>query len=314
MDKIVIFLRGRRGRRAQGALEFALLLPVVLTMLFAMIEVARLFQAYVVVENAARYGVRYAQTGEYDPAYCTDLDGDGTPCDGASKDAEIDAARVKSIKAVVTGVAAGIMRNDTATKNQPGYFHVTVCSSRPGFVYHPYPDDYCEPQDDAGDPSLGTTRVLISVTFNHPVILPIMSSIAPFVRLHAERTGILEQFRVAKVVGLPPQIRVPTPTPSPTPLPPTATSTPSPTASPTATPTPQPSCDLVSVGTLRVGDGTIGSGKLGITIFNGNTVPIYFDGASIEWTKVYSKEYLNCYGFPAYRNWRGKASHVVGRL
>ncbi len=284
--------------KAQGTLEFALLLPVVLTLIFALIEVARLFQAYVVVENAARYGVRYAQTGEYDPQYCTDLDGDGTPCGGASKDQEIDDARLKSIKAVVWGVAQGIMRKDSAGKDEPGYFHVTVCSTRPGFVYHPYPEDYCEPHDDAGDPSLGTTRVLVSVTFNHPLILPIISSIAPFVRLHAERTGILEQFRVAKVVGLPPQIRIPTPTPSPTPIPPTPTNTPQPsptatsTPSPTPTYTPTPSCDLLEHNIYFYG-----SDDVRMNVNNYNTVPAYLVGSELSWEKIRDSEYVNYFNF-----------------
>jgi len=280
----------RFPKRGQGALEFALLLPVVLMLIFAMIEVARLFQAYMVVENAARYGVRYAQTGEYDPSHCVDLDGDGSLCDGAHKVEEEDLARVASIKDVVRGVAVGIMRDDHAGPGQPGFFHVTVCSSSPGFVYDPATDT-CLPHDDAGDPTLGPTRVLVSVTFEHPVILPLISSITPAVKLHAERTGILERFRVSKVIGLPPDIRLPTPTPAPTSTsPPTATPTETavPTETPTPTMTPTPSCDNIEVGDLQVQ-----KDDLKIPFANYNFDEIYFTGATIEWTSVTPREYFN---------------------
>ena len=119
-------------------------------------------------------------------------------------------------------------------------FNVTVCSSNewtPGqrYIYHPPPDDYCDPTDHPGDPSTGPARVMVAVTFEHPVIIPLLSTITPSVTLHAERTGIVEQFRVARVLGLPPVIDVPTVT-----YPPTSTS--SPTVSPTVTPTPD--CSL----------------------------------------------------------------------
>jgi hypothetical protein len=53
--------------RAQGMVEFAIILPVLLVSIFVIIEFGRLFHAWLVVENGARFGVRYAVTGEYDP-------------------------------------------------------------------------------------------------------------------------------------------------------------------------------------------------------------------------------------------------------
>ena len=52
-------------------MEFALILPVLLLMLFGIIEFARILQAWLSVENGARFGVRYAVTGEYNTTYCT---------------------------------------------------------------------------------------------------------------------------------------------------------------------------------------------------------------------------------------------------
>lgn len=265
-----------KKREGQAITEFALILPLLLLLIFGVIEFARVFQAYLVIVNAARFGVRYAVTGEYDDAYCTDgPDGDGSngepdgPCAGASAVDEIDTARLGSIYDVVRGVAVAILRDDTALEGQPGFFKTTVCSFVEGGtnVYDPIADR-CLPADDPGNPEEGATRVLVTVTFQHPLILPFLNNIWPSVRLHAERTGILEQFRVARVLGLPPQIDIPSPTPlptnTPTPSPyvtltstptvtqpPTPTETPTMTASPTgtATPTatPPPNCeDLVT--------------------------------------------------------------------
>jgi hypothetical protein len=56
----------------QALLEFALALPILLLLLFGIIEFGRLLQAWMAVQNAARFGLRYAVTGEYNPAYCGD--------------------------------------------------------------------------------------------------------------------------------------------------------------------------------------------------------------------------------------------------
>ena len=233
-----------RRQGAQGLAEFALVLPALLMALFMIIEVARAFQAWLSVQNAARFGMRYAITGEFDPGNCVDIDfpADGA-CLGTSRRAEEDGARLQSIYDLTEHAAAGLLRDPTAIWNEPGYFHVTVCSSRPGNVYSPMlrrdggpgHDADCAPADDPGSPDLGTTRVLVAVTYEHPIIMPILSSIAPSLTLHADRTGILEQFRVSRIIGLPPDITLPSATPSDTP---TRTNTPTPSETPTHTPTP----------------------------------------------------------------------------
>jgi hypothetical protein len=221
-------------------------LPALLMALFMIIEVARAFQAWLSVQNAARFGMRYAITGEFDAARCLDLDfpADGA-CAGVSRHAEEDGARLQSIYDLTEHAAAGLLRDPTAIWNEPGYFHVTVCSSRPGNVYIPMlrrdggpgNEALCNPADDPGSPDIGLTRVLVGVTYEHPIIMPILSSIAPSLTLHAERTGILEQFRVARVIGLPPDITLPSATPSNTP---TASSTPTNTPTPPTPPARHP--------------------------------------------------------------------------
>src|SRR5512143_175922 len=54
----------------QGLVEFALVLPILLALIFAIIEIARLLYAWLAVQNAARFAVRYAVTGNFDKQYC----------------------------------------------------------------------------------------------------------------------------------------------------------------------------------------------------------------------------------------------------
>jgi hypothetical protein len=251
--------------KAQAMVEFALILPIALILIFTTIELARMAQAWLVVTNSARVGVRVAVTGVYDVDYCTtaiDFNSNGEICeqetDDEERNDEIDAARLLTIYDQTEDSAIAIMKDlSVTTYGEPGYFDVTVCSTNNEEdsdgneiirIFHPPPNEYCDPSDHPGDPSAGAARVLVAVTFEHPVILPILNSIAPSVTLHSERTGIVEQFRVARVLGLPPIIAVPTATSPPPTETNTATNTPSSTATiaptdtatsdPNATPTP----------------------------------------------------------------------------
>ncbi|GAB4496013.1 MAG: hypothetical protein OHK0052_05040 [Anaerolineales bacterium] len=308
-----ISLKHPPKRRGQGLVEFALVLPLLLFLLLGIIEFARAFQGWLVVSNAARFGVRYAVTGEYNyEKYCYDdnpNDSDyaladqtgnggnqnGYACsdepDKLQRVIEEDYARLQSIYDVVNGVAVGILRDDTAPKGTVGYFHTTVCSftSAPSNVYFPPPDDYCQwPDgtiaDDPGNPEEGPTRVLVSVTYEHPVITPLISSIIGKFTLRAERTGILENFRVARVLALPPDVNLPTATPAPT-------NTPGPTDTPTATPT--PNCNNYYLGT---GNLALGSGLVEFPISNFDAVNAELVSVSMDWS--YAKAYGQLYGSP----------------
>lgn len=298
---------------AQGLVEFAIVLPVLLLLLFGIFEFARIFHAWLTVTNSARYGVRYAVTGEYDSSFCTpdiDTNGNGLVCgaepDSDARQIEEDKARLPSIYAVSEGLLVGLLNDKTAAKGQPGYYKITVCSSRPGFLYHPPPDDYCSPQDDPGNPAEGPARVLVAVTYEHPLILPFLRSIVPSVTLHAERTGILEQFRVARVLGLPPLIEVPSPTPLPpteTPTPtitPSPTVTPTPTMTPSPTPTPTPSCDLLEMTRIYASSDDIYAEGV-----NNNFLPVQIMRTNFDWTKYYSSQYVNYSRFDGYQYYPG---------
>jgi Flp pilus assembly protein TadG len=54
----------RRGRRAVAAVEFAAVLPLILTLLLGIWEVGRLIEIQQYMENATREGARQAATGQ----------------------------------------------------------------------------------------------------------------------------------------------------------------------------------------------------------------------------------------------------------
>ena len=192
---------GPRRFRGQGMVEFALILPVMLLVIFVVIELARVLAAYLAIENGARFGVRYAVTGEYNIAYCSGYP--GGVCDSQTEE---DAARLPSIKDTTRAGSTSVLRDETVLQGFPQFFKMTICSSRDadgnGFSdFTLFPPDTptfvparCLPNEDAGGPG---DRVSVTVDFNHPLIVPILSSYWPKIHLTAKREGIIEQFRVA---------------------------------------------------------------------------------------------------------------------
>jgi Flp pilus assembly protein TadG len=55
--------RARRDDRGAAALEFALILPLLVVLIFGMIQFGFAFNAYITVTHAAREGVRLASVG-----------------------------------------------------------------------------------------------------------------------------------------------------------------------------------------------------------------------------------------------------------
>lgn len=126
-----------RSNRGQAMTEFVIALPILLLVIFGIIEFARLTFAWMAVQNAARFGIRYAVTGEFNEAYCdeagnylgadyvsADTDG-GDPQDclvpdtysgtsGSEKEKElIDIARLFSIRDAAIGGGSGLwLRQD----------------------------------------------------------------------------------------------------------------------------------------------------------------------------------------------------------
>ncbi|HEY6075098.1 MAG TPA: TadE/TadG family type IV pilus assembly protein [Anaerolineales bacterium] len=245
----------RKRRSGQALLEFALALPILLMVIFAIIDFALLFQAWLSVENMARQTVRYAVTGEYNTADCVDgPDAGSDPCFGDGKDAEQDVARLVSIHRFADNWSVGLFRaNPNPAQTAAGFFKLTVCSTRdadgnlvPDYtvVLPAMGPHYAScllgatSTEDAGGPG---DHVYVMVDFNHPYITPFIHAVWPWVHLASYRDGIVESFRVARVIAVQPQLNVPTSIP-PTDTPqPTNTGTPSPPPTATASNTPLPS-------------------------------------------------------------------------
>ncbi len=316
----------RRSRRfrGQGAVEFALILPVLLLVIFMIIELARLLHAYLVIENGARYGVRYAVTGEYDDTHCVDLGDPGsTACDGEGQRAEEDAARLPSIEDVARAGSTSVLRDESLVPGQPGYFKITVCSSRSGFGWFASDQSTmtparCVPTEDPGGPG---DRVSVTIDFEHPLITPILSSFWPQLHLVAKREGIVEQFRTARVVGLPATISGPTWTPTNTLTPsqtftPSDTPTPSETASPTPsdtptmtptrtntpTKTPTPSCALLYSAAGVYKDS---SDRIAIDVTNDNVASMTLLSFNVSWPAMDPAMFADYSDYGATSVWNG---------
>jgi hypothetical protein len=140
-------------KNAQGMLEFALVLPVLLFMIIGVIEFSRLMFAWVIIENSTRFGIRYATTGNFDPKYCTDVNNNCTSDPSASPpenltsaqtNAFIDEARIPSIHDETRRIIIGFPLNENPeapaapvyTYQDENYFNITVCSEKTGVVFH----------------------------------------------------------------------------------------------------------------------------------------------------------------------------------
>ncbi|MDY7040976.1 MAG: TadE/TadG family type IV pilus assembly protein, partial [Chloroflexota bacterium] len=209
-------------QKGQSLLEFALILPVLLLMTFMLIEVGRIFQAYVTVQNAARIGARYAVTGQ-----------EKEEADMALPGWSGDPDRSASIK-------------DEAYRGTEGLGRSYVD------IDWPYPH-YDEPNaliirvqpNDGGAPG---ERVVVEVQYNLELITPLVSSAVSKITLTGRAEMINEGFGLTGASHggvLPPTVPPipslgPTATPTYTPTPTeTPTETPTPTHTPTLTPTPQ---------------------------------------------------------------------------
>lgn len=360
------------ARRGQTLVEFALTLPILLMLMFGVIEFARIFQAWITLQNAARTAARYAVTGQWDedilaqamgytiPVGLTEeqrrqvvldtlmpcTEGEdvafrrhwGYDCQpGSAEDQWLreDVARIPSIVDRARIGAAGLalkpgdhyvglqypdeydLHTGAITDSEPGWFHVWICSSRPG-VYSDVPARYkpserrsdrlCQVQEpgmedvNQYDPGGPGDAVEIVVFFNHPLITPL--GLADYIQLQARRVMINESFRSTRVINIPPALALPTFTPSNTPLPtntplpsetPTITLTPSHTPSATSTatttPTPAPLCSLLFLDDVRLVDNL-----LEIRIENANEYgPVFISRVELQWYQhpTYPGMYVN---------------------
>lgn len=189
----------RRRSRGQALVEFALILPVLLIILMVVIEAARLFSAWLILENVVREASRYAVTGQFDPKYCADTDS----CDSskmlpkADREKLEDAARLLTIQEVGRAASGGLLVDFGVSRNNRSFFELVICSTRPGFVFNDLDGvPQCTRSDgtvqnDAGGPG---DRVVIVGVFDHPLITPVRA-IAEWVPLLSRREMIIENYR-----------------------------------------------------------------------------------------------------------------------
>ncbi len=215
-----------KGEGSQALAEFALVLPILLVLIFSIIEGAGLFRAWVTVQHAAQVGARYAVTGQL---Y------DGEPGGGGLQ-------RENAIVAKARNAAKPLPIDDGASPGDPRYFDVDVRSS------------YSSPDPDELNAGAPQELVVVSVEYNYEALTPLMRAIIPSVTLTGRSQMINERFaRPTLRMGELPPTPVPTWTPTATPTPlgtptftptptvsPTFTASPTPTVSPTATATPVP--------------------------------------------------------------------------
>ena len=289
--------------RAQALVEFALALPVLLALVFGIIDFALIFQAWLSVENVARQTVRYAVTGEYNVENCSDYN-PGPPktgCTGTDYLQKQDAARLISIQQEAQRWEVALFKNSTTSTAAKGYLHVTICSNRD--ADHSGASDFthtipvmggtiyaqCLPNEDAGSPG---DNVFVFVDFNHPLITPFLNQVWPMLHIVSYRQGVVETFRTSRSIVQPGEGIEPstdTPTPSDTPVPPTSTHTlipPSPTKTRTPTITPTPDCSQFSF-SGGFSQSNLGGGgnqpRVQITVVNGSTQATAFSSLTFDW-------------------------------
>ncbi len=199
--------RAKKFQSGQALTEFALIIIILLMMLFVIIESARIFQANLALQNAAREGARYAITGNYDPSCFA-----ATPA--------CDDPRVHSIKQIVRERAAGLSIDEGVAFDEPKYFLVEVFGGRvqDNGTVEMIPN-YA---GDAGQ------QVMVRTSYRIPIISPFINSVADSLRLDSTvlmLNGNFDQIATIKSQETPPDLPIngiPTigPSPTNTPLPP----------------------------------------------------------------------------------------------
>lgn len=211
----------RNQQSGQSAVEFALTIPILVIILVGMVDMARVFHAYVTVYHAAREAARYASIGRQEF-----FDGHYLP-------------RTESIVKHAVKSMAGLQLNPSAPNvDSPGFYDVRITPSSGGEA-----GDYEE----------------IEVAYSVIPVTPALNRVFPHILVIGRQRVINERFGAVPIldranipptpIPLPTYTPVPTPTPTPSPTPtPTATGVP-PTQTPSPTPSITPSCTETATAT-----------------------------------------------------------------
>jgi hypothetical protein len=201
--------RGKKARLGQSMLEFALVFPIMLLLVMTMIEVSRMFQAWLAVGYAARQAARFAVTGSppmmiaHGPESCQAL-GEPVTGDPYALPSQYQTCRVDWIKYVGREAAKpGLYVDDLVVDITKPYFldvyvrgFVTFSSASPS-------------SDHAGAPR---TPVEVTVVYNHPVTNPLLNALLPTVRITRIMRMVNEPWDGGGV-ELPPELPTATPLP-----------------------------------------------------------------------------------------------------
>jgi hypothetical protein len=129
----------RKKRNGQTLVEFALTLPILLVLLFGIIEFGRIFQAWVTLQNSARAAARYATTGQYNQnIYALNTNG--------ADDANSHVPCIRGTgSAAERGIQAVLMPNNPANTQN----HVQIFERGTEMLFATwYSGDDCNPQID----------------------------------------------------------------------------------------------------------------------------------------------------------------------
>ena len=170
----------------QSLIEFALVAPLLLLIIFGIIDMARIIQAQVTINNAARQAIRFAITGQQ----LKDAGGHYIP-------------RVDSIISVAKQGLAGLPLTSTDDPQAWGFYKIepNPVVTQTGQVGNP--DDFVE----------------VHIHYTVKPLTPLVNAIIPFLTLQATERGINEEwgavqtFDRANLGPLPPALPTWTPVP-----------------------------------------------------------------------------------------------------
>jgi hypothetical protein len=225
----------------QSMIEFVMALPVLLLLVFCIIEFGRLLHVQLMLENGARLAVRYTITGSYDSNFCPqaaialDYTDDRPAVDGVGNTINMNYVQLDLLDGTADCIVlpkVGSLEIDNSQEISSALQNWAHLTSIRASV--PSGADLTRSVDGAGAPG---DRVRVVLTYRHALITPFLRSWWPPLLLTAEREGIVEKSRTLPPTGQDDSINV------------AATWTYAPPSSietPALTSTPAPGCDTLT--------------------------------------------------------------------
>jgi hypothetical protein len=175
----------KHDRAAQGLVEFAIMLPLMLFILFGFIEIGRIMQSWLLIENGVRQGASYAASMEYNIEYCS-----GLVCDST----EIQNARIRSINDVIWSASSGIIRipETEATSDDENFFRVIVCLQK-DLIHPKSPHENYECLSEGTEEWEGENLSLL-IEYNHGFLVPFFFIEETFLRMTAQRDVYIKEY------------------------------------------------------------------------------------------------------------------------